>query len=502
MVLVAAVAAVIVRFAFLQTPAGGLDGDEAITGIMARRMAAGHGFPLFFLGQDYGGAIEQYPQALLFLLGVPVTPLTLRIPQLAAAGLLTALTYLAGTRLLPSRWHAALAAGLFALGPYFLIWKGARSHSGYVAEQVVILVAVLAVFGIEHDAGRRRLARSALAGFCFAITYWISPSGYVVLVPLGLWFLGSVRRDLRALALAAAGGLVGLAPIGAWVLRYGRLPVPDPGYLPTTAGDRLGNLLDEVGREFVGVAWLYGEPGWPVVLGRLAVWSLLVAVGVALVVRARGVLAMARLRQEDRRPFDVLLLSVPLAAGAFVASKYAWFTTEPRYLFVMFPVLVLGLARLAPNHPRWGPAVAAVVVVLVSGTSVTMLVTRADDAPGTRDRDLPAVIEVLTAERETFVYADYWTAAPLEYLAGDRLTVGSLTAFERLPDERRAVDAAGASAWVASRGVNTDDITPMRQALEAAGVRYRERAFGDVSVFDELVPDVRPWEIGLGGPAG
>lgn len=44
---------------------------------------------------------------------------------------------------------------------------------------------------------------------------------------------------------------------------------------------------------------------------------------------------------------------------------------------------------------------------------------------------------------------------------------------ERLPDERRAVDGAEDPVWVASKGVNTDDVATTRDALDGAGVAYR-----------------------------
>lgn len=89
---------------------------------------------------------------------------------------------------------------------------------------------------------------------------------------------------------------------------------------------------------------------------------------------------------------------------------------------------------------------------------------------------------------------------PLEFEAHDRLTVGTMVLPERLDDERRAVDQAVDPVWVASRGVNTDDIATTRRALDAAEISYRERSFGDISVFDRFDRDVRPWDVGLSTP--
>jgi hypothetical protein len=347
------------------------------------------------------------------------------------------------------------------------------------------------------------LRRSFVLGVCVGLTYWSSFSGFYVLAPVCLWFLGLMWRDLRAYGAIIAGTLVGGAPVLVWMARYRRVPIPEPGYRPTTFGERAGNLFDEVGREFIGVAHINGAPGWPVTLGRLTLWALVALVVVALVHRRRTVWSILRLRPEPRAPLDIVLLAVPFVVLGYTTSKFAWFVTEPRYLFVAFPVLLLLLAALVPRHRVWGPVGAAAVLLFVAGPSLTLLVTRADDVPGQRDGDLEEVVDLLDAEGTTDVYAPYWTAMALEFVADDRLTVGTLIVPERLPEERLAVDASPDPVWVASRGVNSDDITPMRTALDHAGITYRERRVGDdIVIFDRFGDDVRPWEIGLGVPYG
>lgn len=488
---------VVVRALYLTTPAGGLDGDEGVTGIMARRMARGADVYTFFLGQDYNGTIEQVPQALLFAVGLPATPFVLRIPQLLMAGIAIYLMYVVGRRLLASDRHAALAAWLFALGPYFLIWKGARSFGSYSAELIVVLVAVL----VAAEPRWPMVRRCFVLGLCVGLTYWSSFSGYYVLAPVCLWFLGLMWRDVRAYVAIAAGTVVGAAPVLVWAVRYRRVPIPAPGYQPTTFGERFGNLFDEIGRQFIGVAHINGVPGWPVTLGRLTLWALVALVVVALVHRRRTVWSVLRLRPESRAPLDIVLLAVPFVVAGYTTSKFAWFVTEPRYLFVAFPILVWLLTALVPRHRVWGPVGAAAVLLFVAGPSLTMLVTRADDVPGERDAALEDVVDLLDDEGTTDVYAPYWTAMALEFVADERLTVGTMTEPQRLPEERIAVDEAADPVWVASRGVNSDDVTPLRAALDRAGITYRERAVGDdIVVVDRLSEDVRPWEIGLGVP--
>jgi 4-amino-4-deoxy-L-arabinose transferase-like glycosyltransferase len=500
-VALAAVITLVIRAAFLLTPGGGMDADEAATGIMARRMAQGDDIYVFFLGQNYNSSVEQFPQALLFALGFPTTPFVLRIPQLLMSVAACALIYLVGRRLLPSVWHAVLAAVLFAFGPYFLIWKGARSFGSYDAELLVSLATVLVALRFDERTERRsRLLHAFGVGLGFGLTYYLSPSGYYIVLPAALWFFASARRELTMLASAAAGVVTGLLPVLYWTVSTRHFPTPSPGTMPTTPAERFGNLFDEVGRQFIGVAYLYGVPGWPVTLGRIALWALTLAAVVAIGFRWRGILALLTARQADRQPFDMVLLAVPITVAAYVASKYSWFITEPRYLFAAYPILILGLARLVPNRPSFRLVAAAAVLLFVAGPSLTFLVSRADDVPGERDADLAQVVDVLDDEGSTYVYASYWTAMALEFEADDRLTVGTTAVPERLAEERRAVDRAEDTVWVGSRGVNADDITPMRTALDEANVRYRERTFGDITVFDRFSRDVRPWDVGLSVP--
>lgn len=486
-----------VRAAFLLTPAGGLDGDEAVTGIMAQRMAEGRDLYVFFLGQHYNGSLEQFPQALLFALGLPVTPFVLRIPQLLMAGAATWLMYLVGRRMFHSEVRASVAAIAFALGPFFLVWRGARSSGSYAAEMLIVLAALLLVTSERSETLRWR---SAGFGVCFGLTYWLTLTGYYILIPAGLWLVARAWRDRGAVLAAVGGTALGLLPVLYWLVRYRYVPVPRHGGLATTAWERLQNLFDPVGREFIGVAHLNGAPGWPVWFGRLTLWALLLVAAVAIARRWRELLDLLTLRTDRPQPFDIVLLCIPVTMAAYVASRFAWFITEPRYLFVAYPILILGLVALIPRRRPAQKAGVVLVLLFVAGPSVTMLVSRADDVRGTPDDDYPEVVDQLVAEGNTDVYAPYWTAMPLQFYGDERVTVGSLVLPERLLDERRHVDRAPDPVWVAARGVNSDDITPMRNALDEAGISYRVRTFGDVVIIDQFSDDVRPWEIGLSSP--
>jgi hypothetical protein len=169
---VAALAAVLVcvavRLWYLTTPQAALDGDEATTGIMVRHILDGRLYT-YLAGQRYNGAIEQYPQAVVLAL-LPDTAFTLRLTQVGIAAAGCWLIYVVGARMLASRWHAALAAMLFATGPFFNIWKGVRSHGAYGTGQILGLVAMYAAIRLrERDGGDARADPDTTSGARWAV---------------------------------------------------------------------------------------------------------------------------------------------------------------------------------------------------------------------------------------------------------------------------------------------------------------------------------------------
>src|SRR5262245_14462810 len=60
-----------------------LDGDECILGLMAKHLAEGRDFPIFFYGQRYGLAIVEAPLAALSFLMAGVSAVPLKLAMLA-----------------------------------------------------------------------------------------------------------------------------------------------------------------------------------------------------------------------------------------------------------------------------------------------------------------------------------------------------------------------------------------------------------------------------------
>ncbi|MGH8837106.1 MAG: hypothetical protein ACRDWG_19235, partial [Actinomycetes bacterium] len=410
----AVVVGVAIRLWYLSTPQATLDGDEAMTGLMVRRILDGHWYA-YLAGQRYNGAIEQYLQAVVWAM-LPQNPFTLRLTQVALAALVIVMIYLVGVRMLATRWHAALAALLFATGPFFNIWKGVRSHGAYPAAQLIGLAGVYAAIRLREDYRRRWLL--TLAGAC-GLGLWASWSAAFLLIPAVVYAFPVIRRRWSDLGLAALAFLLGYAPALVWAVANGAIPLLGGSQPHRTPWERLQSLASPVLGEFVGVGYRYGRPGWP----YLAQFAVLALLAVAYVVAMRRRLARG-FGPGATRPTDILLLAVPVTAVLYAASKYTWFIGEPRYLFAAYPALALGIAALIPGTGRRAIAVGTAVTLLWTGTSFGLLAAHHNDGFGDLSGCYRTVAGWLRDHGIAVVYSDYWTGLPMQLAAGDRITVG------------------------------------------------------------------------------
>jgi hypothetical protein len=518
----AIVACAAVRLWYLTTPQATLDGDEATTGVMVRHILDGHLYT-YLAGQHYNGAIEQYLQAAMLLL-LPDNAFTLRLTQVGIACVVCWLIYIVGVRMLATRWQAALATALFATGPFFNIWKGVRSHGAYGTGQILGLVAMYAALRLRNVRRGREVDRTepegpeasagrvwfAVFGLVTGLALWASWSAGYLILPALVYAFPALWRRKRATASAGLPALVaGYGPALGWAIAHGTLPLLGGPQPERTPWERLASLGSPVLREFVGVGYRYGQPGWPIVL-QYAVLAML-GIGYAVAV-------VRRLRSGKSAPTDMLLLTPPTVALLYAASPYTWWTGEPRYLFAAYPALALGIAALVPRLPgrsldtqfrRSGLARRSVAVAVVAAwavTSATFLARHYDDGP----RDLPGCLTAATAwlrgHGVTHVYSDYWTGMPLQFYAGDRLLVGPVGGGRtKFPEGRNIVDADPDPVYVAGHvrdpmDEEPDHVAQLDAALATHGIQSQRTKVDCVVVYQHWRPLKRPWEIGLGRP--
>ena len=473
LVVLAVVLCAVARLGYLLSPVVQFNADEATTGLMVREILAGREFYVFYAGQDYGGALEQYLEAGTYLLfRLPENALTLRLPLVALCMATCGLVHLIAREVLDSPARAVLAALLYAVSPWFNILGTVTSLGFYAAGQALGAAALYCALRAARDP--RWLAPAGLAA---GLAVWTALTALYVLVPVFVWLVPVLRRDARRWAALAAGFGLGAAPLLGWLAVHRTLPVPGTPAESTSLLQRLGNLADPVAREYVGVAYGYGEGG---------LW-LPLQVAILLGLAAAYVLALSRrswlvpfLRGRGR-PADVLLAVPPVVAVLYLASDSTWYVGTPRYLGGTYPLLAVGLAALVPLGLRWAVPVLVGSAVLSASFFPTI-------GGGTRARDavFAQVTDTLVAEGHTAVWAGYWTAMPLQYVAGDRLAVATVGGVQRFPRAQAAVEADPEPVFVGSDHDGSG--AAIRAALDERHLTYRVRRVNFLEIYDRLPP--------------
>ena len=341
--------------------------DEATTGIMARQITHGHLY-VFYAGQGYGGTLETYLQAAMYLvLRLPQDPLTLRLPLVALSMATCLLVYLVGLRVLPTSGHAVIAALLYAATPWFNVIGTSTSLGFYVASQFTATAALYCVLRVTADPPSRRVRWAFAAGLLSGLALWSVIATLYFLVPAALWLIPTVRRSARVAAAAAGGLILGALPMLGWLAVHRQLPLPPPPSQSSSIPERLGNLFGPVLREFVGVTYAHAEGGLPLAVQIVAVVGLLAAYCFAVWQRRRGLRSLVLLREDGRTPADLLLAVPVVVVVAYAASDSAWYTGTPRYLLITYPLFAIALAALIPR-------VAAVSAVRLTAVGTVLVV--------------------------------------------------------------------------------------------------------------------------------
>lgn len=492
----AAIAGAAVRISVLKSPIGRLDGDEGVTGVMAQRILDGH-FPAFFGVQNYQGSLEQYLQAGVLAV-LPDSPLTLRLVQIALAVVAIVLTYLLASRVSGSRWGGALAAWLLALGPYYLVVKGVRSHGGYDTAVVAGLAMILLALALRRSSARARWTALAM-GLAGGLAVWANPTAAYMVIPATVWALGSAHGSMRRLLPAGLlGAIIGLLPWIVHALITRSLTPSRSEEQPITSYlGRLGSLADPVLPDFLGLS--NANPALdPRLPARAIAIALVLVVVWAIWRRRRGLLALVTLRQDGRQPLDLVLLALIITPFLYAASPFTWFDGEPRYLFTLYPLVAAAAAAgaMAIRVPQIRMAMAVTMVIgsaFLLGASLDASM-RADGSPNASttgrfySEDLPTVVDVLREQGVTAAYGGFWLAGPLQFTSGNSIAVAA-GLWTQFPDIERQVAQTPNPALV----VPTDPGASLaKRVLGASGRQYTAIPAGRFTVFVDITPPWRP----------
>jgi hypothetical protein len=186
--------------------------DEATVGLMAKHIASGTNFPIFFYGQNYMGAFEAYLAALLFaVLGLSVFTLKL-VPAIFSVVLLF-IVYLLAKRLFNAR-VAILSTALVAIPSAFFFSWALKARGGFI-EHVILSLLILLVFSSIYFDRKNSLWLYGWLGFLSGFALWVNQLIFPYLVTLGLllWLKRAVLLSKAKLLMLLLPFLVGASPV-------------------------------------------------------------------------------------------------------------------------------------------------------------------------------------------------------------------------------------------------------------------------------------------------
>ncbi|MGH7928006.1 MAG: ArnT family glycosyltransferase [Candidatus Binatia bacterium] len=186
--------------------------DEATVGLMAKHIASGTNFPIFFYGQNYLGAFEAYVAALLFAaFGVSLFTLKL-VPGIFSVVLLFVVYFLA-KRMFNAR-VAILSTALVAIPSAFFFSWALKARGGFI-EHVNLSLLILLVFSSIWFDGKNSLWLYALLGFLSGFALWVNQLivPYLAILGILLWLKRGVLLNKAKLVVLLLPFLVGALPL-------------------------------------------------------------------------------------------------------------------------------------------------------------------------------------------------------------------------------------------------------------------------------------------------
>ncbi len=457
-----------VRIWILVSPAGRLDSDEAVVGLMGQWVSEGHKPPLFFWGQYYGGTIEP----VLVAVGMKLhhgRMLVKAVPLAMSA--LSALILVRAARQLMTTQRARLAGALLFAWPG-TTWLATKERGFYWVGMVLVCTALYAAARIVSNTSP--LTRIwALYGFTVGLAWYTTAQTMFVLLPLTVWLV-TTRFTIRSTAILLATSLIGAAPWFVGWARYGSR-VFEQATSTSPYFDRLETVSFTLIPRALGLRTLFVS-GWTLGPVGAAIWitAFTAAIGIAIY----GCRFRRRLT-----PFTpaliILLICFPFLAAVPSLSIFA---SEPRYGLYIIPVVALGLMNCI-RSPR-GAAVLLVSALSVGIISTSTLVTmsRAESQPllDLAPTDLAPVKRALAERDITRLYADYWLANPITFRNGPKIIASPLESA-RVAWAQIEVDASKTAVWVVYANSARDRALP--KELQRRGISVRRQVDGEIAIY-------------------
>lgn len=434
--------------------------DVAVTTLMARHIARGERFPVFFYGQEYSGTLESFVGAGLMRLLGPTTLAANLGAALLGVLMLPAVWFLA--RRLGGRRAAVIAVALMAVGapklfPYLV---SAQSYAQILALSIAVPAAAARLLQRWEREECPTAGDWFLFGAVAGLGHWTHPLVWSSILGSSAALIRWGRRRLLSTGLAAAalGFGAGSAPWWVWNATHGFASLQGAGAGTwETAGVVLKRLAG------TGLIELFALPS-----GRA--WALLPAAAVAAVIGGAVFAAVRDARRAGAAPPALrstrfLLLGCIAAHVLLLAfSAMAQHRSPGRYLSVAFPafaVLVGGVAGPGSDRRRWWSWWPVALLFALQVPELPRVRAKARSEQEAR-RSVAVLRETLRSQGISVVYADLWRHFWLNVALEEEIVFWPLGhAFRHRPYWERAERA--------ERAAVLDGETEVSKLLSASG---------------------------------
>jgi hypothetical protein len=438
-------------------PLGDIDSDEAVTGLIAKRMLENGEFPAFYWGQAYGGNLDALALAVpVWVFGMSTG--LLKVFYLLTGAIISVLTWRVARHLMP-RTQALAAGALSLLWPLAQVWKTTQVNAFYSTTVLLGLAAWLLMLQIDRQPSSS--IRWAGMGALLGIAWWVSPNIAYFAIPLSLYVIArGYWKRWRQIAVAAVSFMAGSS---AWILanvRSGFASLDVPAWSESsTYVSRLGFLFRE---------------GLPFALGLRRPWDSHWVLGwplsLVIYVLMLGGIVLAFTYSERGKRSDFLMLGV--APFVFASFPGNWSLFEGRYLFYIAAFLPIVFGRL------WRPLALRVgLTAVVTATAVAFLSSTSMLGQSVHETTRP-MIDALRTNGYTTAVADYWIAYQMTFEADEQVIASSLDTVRFEPYLRIVQDSR--PAYVFRKGQAASDYAWVTDNLLALGIPYRIIEAGDL----------------------
>jgi hypothetical protein len=421
------------------------DSDQAIIGLMARHLAEGRAFPLFYYGQSFLLGVEAWLAVPVFwIAGASVATLhvSLMLTNLAAATLLI-LGLVRYGGLAP--FHALAASAFFTLAPPFTsaflmtanganvepflfllllwfvrrrpLWFGCVLGIGFLTREFTVY-AVPVVLLADAVEGRLLNMQAVRHWLLVAVSFSAVIAGVEALAPFSDPRGPGTRGVVVMRSLSEAQNLGERANLN--VAEF-------PARFAAMAADHVPRLA--------GAAFATGA------LSPWIAWPLVIALAFALV---RGLVLWRPLAGSF--PFGLYVLGLGLVAAAgYIVTRPAGENTPRYYLLALFiPVGATATFLAHETHAWLRRAMVGLIACWVVVSAAEHVRDFSRFSSGAEPDEAGAIARALVAEHVTVAEADYWRAYKLTFISGERVKIAA-TGLSRIDEYERLAAQAGPS---------------------------------------------------------